>query len=111
VSTDERLDLEGPAAPPRANGELVFDAPWQTRVFGLTHALCDRGSLDWNEFREQLIAEIAAFERAHSDADYRYWDCWLRALEHLLDSKQLCATAAQHERVATYATRPHGHDH
>ena len=29
------LDLQGPAAPPRANGELVFEQPWQGRAFGL----------------------------------------------------------------------------
>ena len=28
-------DAHGPLAPPRRNGELVFEAPWETRAFGL----------------------------------------------------------------------------
>ncbi|MFD9651474.1 hypothetical protein [Streptomyces mirabilis] len=27
------LDIEGPAAPPRSNGELVFAEPWESRAF------------------------------------------------------------------------------
>ena len=33
------LDRDGPAAPPRRNGELVFAAPWERRLFGVTMAL------------------------------------------------------------------------
>ena len=33
------LDVDGPAAPPRSNGELAFNAPWERRVFGVTMAL------------------------------------------------------------------------
>ena len=29
------LDLAGPAAPPRDNGELVFAQPWESRAFGM----------------------------------------------------------------------------
>jgi hypothetical protein len=29
------LDVDGIADPPRRNGELIFEAPWQSRVFGL----------------------------------------------------------------------------
>ena len=31
------LDVDGPAAPPRSNGELVFAEPWEGRAFGLRH--------------------------------------------------------------------------
>lgn len=27
------LDVDGPAAPPRANGELVFAEPWESRAW------------------------------------------------------------------------------
>ena len=36
--------MEGQAALPRKNGELVFDEPWQGRVFGMAVALHERGS-------------------------------------------------------------------
>ena len=73
--------MAGPAAPPRRNGELVFDAPWQGRAFGMAVGVVERLGLEWKAFQERLIAEIAA----HPDA--AYYDCWLAALETLvLDS-------------------------
>jgi hypothetical protein len=51
------LDLDGPAAPPRANGEMVFEHPWQSRIFATTVALCDSGTIDYDEFRRHLIAQ------------------------------------------------------
>jgi hypothetical protein len=73
------LDVDGIAAPPRRNGELVFEAPWQSRVFGLCAAIvetCFEG--DREPFRQQLIAAIAA------EPDRPYWDSWTVALEHLV---------------------------
>ena len=32
---------------PRANGELVFEAPWQSRAFGIAIALVERQASDW----------------------------------------------------------------
>jgi hypothetical protein len=73
------LDVDGIAAPPRRNGELVFEAPWQSRVFGLSAAIvatCFNG--DREPFRQQLIAAIAA------DPDRPYWDSWTLALQQLV---------------------------
>ncbi len=64
---------------PRRNGELAFDAPWQTRAFGLAAAVVE-GHLDgdWEPFRARLIAAIAA------DEGRPYWESWTAALEQLL---------------------------
>jgi nitrile hydratase accessory protein len=108
------LEWDGPVAPPRRNGELVFDALWESRVFGMTMTLYERGAFEWNDFRDRLIAAIAAWERAHQGADaasYRYWDCWLAAFESLLADKDLCPPASLEARVADLAVRPAGHDH
>jgi len=73
------LDVDGVAAPPRRNGELVFEAPWQSRVFGLCAAIvatCFDG--DREPFRQQLIAAIAA------EPDRPYWDSWTVALQQLV---------------------------
>lgn len=107
------LDWEGPLSPPRRNGELVFDALWESRVFGLTMTLCEQGAFQWDEFRARLIAVIAEWDRTHEvhDEGYRYWDAWLRAFESLLAAKDLCTPAAVEARVATLAARPAGHDH
>lgn len=76
MAIDRRVaDLEGL---PRKNGELVFDAPWQSRAFGMAVAMSEQGRYGWEEFRGRLIAEIGeAPER-------EYYESWLGALERLL---------------------------
>jgi nitrile hydratase accessory protein len=70
--------MSGPAAPPRRNGELVFDAPWQGRAFGMAVGLVQQLGLEWKAFQERLIAAIAA----HPEAPY--YECWVVALERLV---------------------------
>ena len=79
--------MEGRAALPRKNGELVFEEPWQGRVFGMAVALHERGLYDWEEFRQTLIAQIAAAETR--PASFVYYEIWLQTFEHLLARKQL----------------------
>jgi nitrile hydratase accessory protein len=74
-------DLGG-ATVPRRNGELVFDEPWQGRVFGMAVALSEQGLLPWEEFRQALIAEIAAAEAR--GGEFRYYHAWLAAFERVL---------------------------
>lgn len=101
-------------APPRSNGELVFAAPWESRVFGLAAALRDRGLFDWDEFRVCLIAEIAEAERGsvqlHAQ-EWSYYACWQAALERLLVQKGLCNPGELEVRERELAARPGGHDH
>ena len=56
------FDATGPEAPPMANGELVFEAPWQGRIFGMATHLAEQGVYAWDDFRARLIARIAAWE-------------------------------------------------
>lgn len=69
------VDTEGPAAPPRRNGELVFDAPWQGRAFGLCVAILEKEGLEWADFRRHLVPELSA------DPDGDYYDAFGRALD------------------------------
>src|SRR5207302_9267381 len=55
----EIANLEGPSALPRKNGELVFEAPWEGRAFGIAVALSERGTYGWDEFRERLVERLA----------------------------------------------------
>ena len=103
------LDIAGPGAPPRRNGELVFDAPWQSRLFGVTMALYESGRFDWEEFRRRLIAAVARRER--SDEPWSYYACWLEAFEELLRAKQVCAPEEMNAVLDRLAARPAGHDH
>ena len=108
------LDREGPAAPPRRNGELVFETPWESRLFGITLALHQAGRFEWEAFRALLIAEIADWDRdreGQADAAYSYYQHWQAALEKLLARTGLCDEADLDARDRALASRPEGHDH
>lgn len=63
---------------PRRNGELAFDAPWQSTVFALAAAVADHAfGGDREPFRQQLIKAIAA------EPGRPYWESWTAALEAL----------------------------
>jgi nitrile hydratase accessory protein len=87
-------DMDGASSLPRKNGELVFDAAWEARVFGMTISMHEKQLFAWNEFRDELIAEIAEADRAGSDASY--YERWLEAFEHLLVAKGFVS----HEELA-----------
>lgn len=101
--SDIDADLAGPVSPPRDNGELVFAAPWEQRVFGLTVALCRSQVIGWERFRQKLIRHIA------DEPEVPYWRNWALALEDVLAGTVSSAEldARQHELL----TRPPGHDH
>lgn len=106
------LDSAGPAAPPRDNGELVFAAPWESQAFGVALALHDAGRIDWEDFRQSLIAEIGEWEAAHpTGAGWSYYECWLRSLERVVSRTGLVGAGDLRARVAQLAARPEGHDH
>jgi nitrile hydratase accessory protein len=98
-------DLAGQASPPRDNGEIVFAAPWERRVFGVAVAWCRSGGGDWESFRQRLIARIG-------EAPARpYWNSWAAALEDLLSDTGAVAAAEVDERHRAFLARPSGHDH
>ncbi|MGH3426878.1 MAG: nitrile hydratase accessory protein [Mycobacteriales bacterium] len=96
---------------PRSNGEIVFDAPWQSRAFGLAVALQEGGVYEWRDFSRGLADEIRA---AADDDGSGYYVRWLTALEQLLlergvvTSTELVARAAEIERDDEHW---HDHDH
>ena len=106
------LDVDGPAAPPRSNGELVFSEPWESRAFGMAISLSEAGAFTWPEFQAALIARIRARETASvQDEPWNYYQLWLAALEDVLVG--LCAVSADElsARAQALAHRPQGHDH
>jgi nitrile hydratase accessory protein len=106
------LAITGPAAPPRANGEMVFDAPWESRLFGVTMALVEDERFAWSDFQERLIAAVGRWEAEHPDGEgYRYYERWAEALESLLDDLGIVAVETTDERARALAARPAGHDH
>lgn len=77
--------MAGPAALPRRNGELVFDAPWQGRAFGLALAVVRGLGVPWGAFQKHLIDEIAARPEAP------YYESWVAALERLVVERGLAS--------------------
>jgi hypothetical protein len=82
------IDHSGPEAPPRRNGELVFDAPWQGRAFGLCVAILEREGLGWDAFRVHLVRAIGAMP----DADY--YEQFVEALGAFIEALGLASAAA-----------------
>jgi nitrile hydratase accessory protein len=93
-------DMAGPAALPRKNGELVFAAAWEGRLFGMTLALQKAGRFHWNEFRDRLIEEIAAADRRGDGSSY--YERWFRAFERLLEAKGLVPGGTLAARLAEF---------
>ena len=89
--------MEGATALPRRNGELVFDEPWQGRAFGMAVALHEQGVYEWEEFRQALIAQIAAAEAR--GGPFVYYEIWLATFEELLARKGI-VTPAEVEETA-----------
>lgn len=105
----------GAHALPRSNGELVFDAPWQGRLFGLVVHLCEAGSFEWDEFKTHLIAVIdesgitdvcdpAVYYRQFGEAF-----CRLAAEKRFFDGAAL--DARTEVEVGRLAHDDHDHDH
>lgn len=109
------LLLDGDLAPPTANGEVVFEAPWQGRVFGMARLLAEQGHYSWDEFRACLIEQIGEWDRSDAatdpSVDYRYYDHFLAAFQTLLADKGMLPGETLEARFRTFAARPHGHDH
>jgi hypothetical protein len=79
-AVEESLSLSGLDLP-RRNGELVFEAPWQTTVFALAAAVVDHEfGGDREPFRRELIKAIAV------EPDRPYWESWTAALESLVQT-------------------------
>ena len=102
-------ELDGEAAVPRQNGELVFDAPWQSRAFGMVVGLHEQGLFTWNEFKDRLIAAIVE-KPADDDASPAtvYYRQWVAALESLLLAKGLLNGEALEKRAEELVARGNG---
>jgi nitrile hydratase accessory protein len=109
--SERQIPDQGPAAPPRQNGELIFEAPWESRIFGVTLALLEAGRFEWPEFQARLIAAIAEHEAQLGEGEYQYYGCWLEAFRGLATEKRWLEPRALDALEAELLARPAGHDH
>ena len=112
-STDIRIaNMEDSIALPRSNGELVFEAPWEGRAFGMAVALIEDKQYEWSEFQGRLAEEIAEAER--TGASSTYYERWLASLERLMLEKGMVTPGELDSRTAEYASGQRNddwHDH
>lgn len=102
--TGPALDAEGAAAPPRRNGELVFQEPWEGRAFGIALRLSDEGHFPWEAFRQRLIAVVARAD-ATPEGQRRpaYYENWLAALQQVLVERGIVSRAEIEHRAQEFA--------
>jgi nitrile hydratase accessory protein len=81
---------------PRKNGELVFDAPWESRAFGMAVALDQAGAVDFESFRQRLIEEIG------EDPDRPFYSAWLEALESVVIDRSAVTPDELDDRRAAF---------
>jgi len=84
--------LGHPDSPPRSQGKLYFSADWQRTVYGMAMALSRDGHFEWEDFRQQLIAAIAAWEAgacAGGQTPWDYYACYTTALIKVLEAHSL----------------------
>jgi nitrile hydratase accessory protein len=94
-------ELPPEAAPPRSNGEPVFDAPWQSRAFGMVVSLHERGAFEWDAFRDRLAQGLRA---SGSDGAAAYYESWVRAFHRLVVEDGLLPAADVAARRGEFAT-------
>ena len=76
------------SAPRYVNKEITFQNPWEAKVFALVVQLHQEEHYNWNEWAEQLSAEIKSAGEQQSGEDY--YHLWLKAAESLVVKKGLC---------------------
>ena len=89
--------LTGPAAVPRLNGEILFDAPWEARVFGAAVGLHEAGHFEWSVFHQALIDAIE-----HGCPGVPYYESWMEALRNVMLQQNFVTNKEVDERVADY---------
>jgi nitrile hydratase accessory protein len=118
VTAPARLpELEGSAAIPRSNGEPTFDAPWQSRAFGMVVSLHESGLYPWEEFKTLLIEEIehcGISDTCDPSVYYRQFaGAFVRLLQRkgILTAEELDRRTAEERRALAHAGEHAGHSH
>ena len=110
MSDNRVVDMGDDLAIPRKNGELIFEAPWEGRIFGMAVALSEREGFAWDAFRDRLAAEIAIAEEEQDGSSY--YERWLASFERLLLELNIVTAEELDARTAEEVTGlwdPHEH--
>lgn len=92
MTEDDLRKLLDAEKAPTEDGDPVFEAAWQARIFGLSVSMRgEDGVFEWESFQQRLADQIAAEEPAPEtgaptaeDLESDYYHQWLAAFERLL---------------------------
>ena len=82
---------------PRINGELIFDSPWEARLFGMALVLRENQSPQWTDFTRMFYA----YESNTNESPY--YERWLTTLEHALIQGGLITEQELEERAREFS--------
>lgn len=84
----------------------VFNEPWEAQAFAMAVKLHERGVFTWSEWAAALGAEL------HAHPGTPYYECWLAALERLVEGKGVMTGLERQARIAAWdraaKATPHG---
>ena len=91
----------------------MFVEPWQAQAFAMALSLQQRGVFTWNEWADELGAQIkAAIAEGDPDDGTTYYRHWLATLERLVTRKGIASadTLDRYVRAWDHAVdrTPHG---
>lgn len=87
-----RAALETVPGIPCAGEAPVFAEPWQAQAFAMALTLQQRGVFSWNEWADELGAQIkAAIAQGDPDDGTTYYRHWLATLERLVARKGIAS--------------------
>jgi nitrile hydratase accessory protein len=96
-------EMPAAIAYPRKNGEPVFEAPWQSRAFGMVVRLHTLGVYPWDEFKTLLIDEVKKQPCKDAPPDStQYYLQWVAAFWRLLVAKGLLTEAEMQQRAEEF---------
>lgn len=90
---------------PRDNGELVFQAPWEGRVFAMAVLMTEKGMCPWTAFNGKFVEEISEAERLSPGEEMvsSYYKHWMQAFEKLLMEKNIVSPDQLQMRTDEFA--------
>ena len=106
-------DMDEAVALPRKNGELVFEAPWEARAFGLAVALNEQGLYPWTEFSGKLAETIEVAESPSEESGSEsslYYERWLATLEQTLLENALVTENELEAQIAIQVSHDAHHE-
>jgi nitrile hydratase accessory protein len=86
--------------PPRRNGEMIFEAPWESRAYGMAILLQPKTAYTWEQFAGLLDAQ---------KPDDDYYHRWVAALERLLIDQGTLSPEEIETRTNQYASGAFDH--